>query len=148
MIDRNAIAARIPHQGDMCLLHAVTSWSEQEIVCQAISHKQTANPLRADGRLGIATVIEYAAQAMAMHGALIHNATAAPKAGLLASARDIHWYRARLDDVDLPLTIHATRLVGSEVTVLYQFEIHAGELLASGRISAILDSAAHAGTTL
>ena len=30
MIDRAWIAARIPHQGSMCLLDAVESWDEQQ----------------------------------------------------------------------------------------------------------------------
>ena len=35
MIDRARIAARIPHQAPMCLLDAVESWDEQQIVCRA-----------------------------------------------------------------------------------------------------------------
>ena len=38
MIDRAWIAARIPHQGSMCLLDAVESWAEQQIVRRATSH--------------------------------------------------------------------------------------------------------------
>ncbi|TDR77799.1 3-hydroxylacyl-ACP dehydratase [Paludibacterium purpuratum] len=148
MIDRDWIAARIPHHGDMCLLHAVREWDDQHIVCAAVSHLARENPLRANGRLGIANAIEYAAQAMAVHGALLNGANEAPKAGFLASVRDVRWHRPRLDDIGQPLTIRATRLSGNDVSVLYQFEIHAGELLASGRVSAILDAAALAGKTL
>ena len=58
MIDRAWIAARIPHQGSMCLLDAVESWDEQQIVCRATSHALPDNPLRAAGSLGVANAIE------------------------------------------------------------------------------------------
>ena len=54
MLDHAAIAARIPHQGSMCLLAAVVDWSEDVISCRAVSHADPANPLRAEGRLGAA----------------------------------------------------------------------------------------------
>ena len=71
MLDRVAIAARIPHQGSMCLLDAVLAWDSGQIHCRASSHRQPDNPLRAAARLGAACGIEYAAQAMAVHGALL-----------------------------------------------------------------------------
>ncbi|BEV73818.1 MULTISPECIES: 3-hydroxylacyl-ACP dehydratase [unclassified Paludibacterium] len=144
MIDRQWIAAHIPHQGKMCLLDSVRDWNEQEIYCLTDSHCQADNPLRAHDRLGISTAIEYAAQAMAVHGALLAQASPAPKAGFLTSARDVRWHVARLDQSTGPLTVHATRLSGSAVNALYQFEILADEqVLASGRLAAILDADAY-----
>ena len=37
---RVAIAARIPHQGSMCLLDAVLAWDSGQIHCRASSHRQ------------------------------------------------------------------------------------------------------------
>ena len=54
MLDHAAIAARIPHQGSMCLLASVVDWSETRIACRAASHADPDNPLRAEGRLGAA----------------------------------------------------------------------------------------------
>ena len=71
MLDRTAIAARIPHQGDMCLLDTVRDWNASIIQCTASSHRRADNPLRNDAQLGIAAGIEYAAQAMALHGGLL-----------------------------------------------------------------------------
>ena len=73
MLNRNWISQRIPHQGTMCLLDRVVDWSDSRIACAATSHAAPANPLRADGRLGAANGIEYAAQAMAIHGALLRS---------------------------------------------------------------------------
>jgi predicted hotdog family 3-hydroxylacyl-ACP dehydratase len=75
--DRAWIAARIPHQGDMCLLDAVHEWDEQSARCSASSHRAPNNPLRHNGRLGAACSIEYAAQAMAVHAALLMESAAA-----------------------------------------------------------------------
>lgn len=69
--DHAWIAAHIPHQGDMCLLDRVVKWDEQRIQCQAGSHRLGDNPLRSRDRLSAACGIEYAAQAMAVHGALL-----------------------------------------------------------------------------
>jgi predicted hotdog family 3-hydroxylacyl-ACP dehydratase len=144
MMDKDWIEARIPHKGTMCLLDRVEHWTDDDIVCLTDSHRAPDNPLRAADRLGIVTLIEYAAQAMAIHGALLAGGEAcAPTAGYLASARDVRWQRARLDDLTAPLRLRASRLSGNGVTVMYRFEAEAGgQLLASGRLSAILDIAA------
>ena len=63
VLNRDWITAHIPHQGSMCLLGHVLSWSEQRIVCDALSHTDPSNPLRAADRLGAAIGVEYAAQA-------------------------------------------------------------------------------------
>jgi predicted hotdog family 3-hydroxylacyl-ACP dehydratase len=70
-LDRAWIESRIPHHGPMCLLDEVIGWDTERITCISGSHRSADNPLRARGRLGIACGIEYAAQAMAVHGALV-----------------------------------------------------------------------------
>jgi predicted hotdog family 3-hydroxylacyl-ACP dehydratase len=143
MIDRAWIEARIPHQGDMCLLERVAQWDEQHIVCHTTSHALQNNPLRADESLGIANAIEYAAQAMAVHGALLAGDGEAPKSGYLTSVRDVRWQRAAFDAVSGELTVRAERLSGNEVNVLYTFEVSgAGEVLIGGRASVMLNAAA------
>lgn len=139
MIDRAWIAAHIPHQGGMCLLDAVVSWNETGIECRASSHRLTDNPLYSAGSLGIANGIEYAAQAMAVHGALLASDDQIPSAGFLTSVRDVQWHRTRLDDIEHDLTVRAERLSGNEINILYRFGIHAGDaILLSGRASVML----------
>ncbi|MBP5997095.1 MAG: 3-hydroxylacyl-ACP dehydratase [Azonexus sp.] len=143
MLDHTGIAARIPHQGAMCLLAAVVDWSEMAISCRAVSHADPANPLRADGRLGAASGIEYAAQAMAVHGALLAAADAPPRQGYLASVRGVQLHVARLDDLPGELSITAERLSGEGNHILYQFAVsHAGHCLLEGRAAVILDATA------
>jgi predicted hotdog family 3-hydroxylacyl-ACP dehydratase len=73
LLNRAWIEARIPHQGRMCLLDEVLDWNAQHIRCRTATHRAPDNPLRSHDRLGIACGIEYAAQAMALHGALAHG---------------------------------------------------------------------------
>eukprot|EP00825_Cyclidium_porcatum_P007297 TRINITY_DN1364_c0_g1_i5.p4 TRINITY_DN1364_c0_g1~~TRINITY_DN1364_c0_g1_i5.p4 ORF type:complete len:151 (-),score=37.42 TRINITY_DN1364_c0_g1_i5:143-595(-) len=112
MLDHTWIAAHIPHQGSMCLLDKVIEWSESSIICRATSHNDPGNPLRAEGRLGAANGIEYAAQAMAIHGALLANADDQPRQGYLTSVRSVTLNVARLDDLPGELSVQAERLSG------------------------------------
>ena len=135
------IAAHIPHQGSMCLLENVLEWNEQRIVCDALSHTDPLNPLRAADRLGAATGVEYAAQAMAVHGALLAKSDAAPTQGYLTSVRGFSLHVDRLDDLAGPLRVTAERLSGDARLILYQFHIHHGErCLIEGRASVVLDA--------
>jgi predicted hotdog family 3-hydroxylacyl-ACP dehydratase len=141
-LDHAWLLAHLPHQGSMCLLNAVTGWDAQSIRCTATSHRDAANPLRAHGRLGAACGIEYAAQAMAAHGALLAQTDSAPRAGYLVSVRGVELQAVRLDDIATDLEVEAERLSGDANTVLYDFRVSAGgrELL-SGRAAVILDAA-------
>ncbi|TCJ15779.1 3-hydroxylacyl-ACP dehydratase [Parasulfuritortus cantonensis] len=140
-IDKTWIASHIPHQGDMCLLDGVAAWTETTIVCRTRSHLAADNPLRHAGRLGIANGIEYAAQAMAVHGALLAGDDQRPTVGFLTSVRDVRWFRARLDDLPGELTVSAERLSGAGTNILYQFTLQYGDsLLLSGRASVMLDA--------
>jgi predicted hotdog family 3-hydroxylacyl-ACP dehydratase len=142
VLDHAWIAAHIPHQGDMCLLDAVTEWSEISITCRTTSHTDPANPLRADGRLGAANGIEYAAQAMAIHGALLANADDSPRQGYLTSVRSVSLHVARLDDLQGELEVLAERLSGDTNNILYQFSLsHTGRCLLAGRAAVVLDAA-------
>ena len=136
-IDHAAIAARIPHAGAMCLLHAITAWNADRIEALAISHRAANNPLRSTAGLGIAAGIEYAAQAMAVHGSLLGDGT--PRAGRLASVRGVQTHAHRLDLETQDLTVVARRVSGDDAGMVYDFELRAGErLLMNGRASVAL----------
>ncbi|MEO8134045.1 MAG: hydroxymyristoyl-ACP dehydratase [Betaproteobacteria bacterium] len=144
-LDRAGIAARIPHSGTMCLLDRVLQWNDGGIRCSASSHRDSANPLRARGTLSSACGIEYAAQAMAVHGALCAgtDGESAPRRGLLTSVRAVVLAVSRLDDVEGELTVEAELLSGDGRTVLYAFSVGAGgSALVSGRAAVILDAEA------
>ena len=146
ILDRDWIAARIPHSGSMCLLDAVVAWDAERIRCTATSHLAEDNPLRSKGRLASVCGIEYAAQAMAAHGPLVGDDGKRPRVGMLTSVRGVQTHVERLDTLDGPLDIEAERIGGDDNTVLYRFTVQcAGRLLLSGRAAVILDAAQAAG---
>jgi predicted hotdog family 3-hydroxylacyl-ACP dehydratase len=125
----------------MCLLDEVLSWDTTQARCRSSTHRSPENPLRANGRLGAACGIEYAAQTMAVHGALVASAagiTAPP--GFLASARGVQLHCDRLDDVEGDLVTAVARLAGDESTALYEFSVSAAEVvLLKGRAAIAFD---------
>ena len=140
LITRQRIGELIPHSGSMCLLDAATSWDDEKIRCTATSHRDPANPLRGAHGLRTICALEYAAQAMALHGALTGNRGQRPRGGLLASARDLVLHRARLDDCGDELTIEAHRVQGEASRVIYEFRVSdASAVIAEGRAAVVLD---------
>ncbi len=151
-LDRAWIERHIPHRGRMCLLDEVIEWNALHIRCRSGTHREADHPLRSHGRLGAACGIEYAAQTMAVHGALAAGAAslgncaggaAAPRAevGFLASLRDVRLQVLRLDDIDGDLVCEVTRVAGDPLTALYDFSLWSQDrTLLSGRATVILDA--------
>jgi predicted hotdog family 3-hydroxylacyl-ACP dehydratase len=153
-LDRIWIERNIPHQGAMCLLDEVLGWDAQHIQCRSGTHRRSDHPLRSHGRLGAACGIEYAAQAMAVHGALVGGALAkgapagarlarggAPKAGFLAALRGISLHVWRLDDLEGDLICDASLVAGDRGTALYDFALTSqSQPLLSGRATVVFDA--------
>jgi predicted hotdog family 3-hydroxylacyl-ACP dehydratase len=140
MIGKTELAALIPHAGSMCLLDAVEEWTAEWIRCTSSTHRSAANPLRRGDTLSALHLVEYAAQAMAVHGALLANS--GPQPGMLGVLRDIRLYVDRIDDLPDSLVITATRRLARSDGLIYDFavELHgsAKRLLGEGRISIVL----------
>jgi predicted hotdog family 3-hydroxylacyl-ACP dehydratase len=124
----------------MCLIDKVTAWTETEIRCSTGSHRLKSNPLRTGECLRSECGIEYAAQAIAVHGALNAPAPASARtAGMLASAREVVAHVSRLDDVPGDLVIHASRIGGDATALLYVFSVSDGSrTLLAGRATIVL----------
>jgi predicted hotdog family 3-hydroxylacyl-ACP dehydratase len=146
MLDHEAIAARIPHAGSMCLLESVDRWDEGRIECRATSHRDMSNPLRHEHKLSALTAIEYGAQAMALHASLLGVRDAKPALGYLVAVRDAEFSVDRLDTLADDLMISAERLHADAQALQYTFAVRAGEVeVARGRLTARIGLlAAHA----
>jgi predicted hotdog family 3-hydroxylacyl-ACP dehydratase len=145
LIGRSEIQALIPHTGDMCLLAGVTHLDPTHITCTVQSHRNPDNPLAHHGKVHALSGIEFAAQAMAVHGGLTGLAGQRPRAGLLVSVRDVVARVKYLSDFAQDLQIEAEQLMAGDNGVTYSFSIHIGdrELLA-GRALVVLDAALNA----
>lgn len=137
-LDAQGIAACIPHAGCMSLLQGVRDADPQQLCAIAVSHRQAKHPLALNGRLGAATGIEYAAQAMALHGALMQQAVssaasvgsdALPKstAGYLVSVRNLELQVQRLDDIAEDLLVQVRQSGDNGAFTVYDFMLHADE---------------------
>lgn len=141
-MNADQIQQLIPHAGDMCLLDRVRSFDSHGILCIANSHRLRTNPLRENNMLHAVCGIEYAAQAMAMHGALISSTPSqSPRAGRLAGVRSVEFVVSRLDNILEDLEIYATQLMGDENSMVYEFTVKTPDrVLLNGKATVVLVS--------
>ena len=132
----------IPHAGTMCLLDEVMDWDAMHLHARSASHQRADNPLRADGMLHAVNLCEYAAQAMAVHGALREcEAGSTARPGLLVALRDVELSVERIDDLEGRLQVHVECLIAMAESLQYAFRVeHRGSVLATGRAAVMLRS--------
>ena len=140
MIGREEILTLLPHAGRMCLIEEVLSWTEDGIVCASGLHRRADHALRRGGELSSVHLIEYGAQAMAAHGALLaRRAGASAQPGMLVAVRDFLTSVATLDDLPETLRIEAHPQLARADALIYRFTVaHAGTRIASGRVTVML----------
>ena len=131
----------VPHAGAMCLLEEVLDWDASSIACRATSHRDASNPLRTSNGLAAVAGVEYAAQAVAVHGNLTSEDSPGPKLGYLAALRDVICSVERLDIEKGDLVVSANQVAAESGRLLYDFRVESGgrELL-RGRLSVVLAS--------
>lgn len=143
IIERQELCGLIPHDGAMCLLDGVLEWDEKRIVCRSDSHRLADNPLRSNDRLTAIHGVEYAAQAMALHGGLLARQRGESNPpGFLVALRDVNLYVQQLDDIDAGLEVEAIELLRSGGSFIYEFRVTAeGQLLLDGRVTVMIQEA-------
>ena len=135
MLPKSDWAHLIPHAGAMCLLDEVVEWDATRLHARSATHQRTDNPLRADDMLHAVNLCEYAAQAMAVHGALRERAAGgAVRPGFLVALREVALNVERIDDLPGWLQIHVECLIAMPGSLQYAFRVeHRGSVLATGR---------------
>ncbi len=141
-LNATEIARLIPHSGTMCLLAEVLDYDQNRIICRGVSHRLRINPLLESDVLHAVCGIEYAAQAMAVHGALLAgDQQINARGGRLASVRSVEFFVQRLDDIADDLRIEATQLMADTNSMMYEFTVSAAErTLLKGRATVVLVS--------
>jgi len=143
-LTRAQIQALVPHAGSMCLLDRVLAWDAEHIHCRSDRyHRDAAHPLRRGGRLAAVNLVEYGAQAAAVHAGLVAVDTSAqrPRAGFLAALRDVQLWAGDVSDLTAPLDVHAYRQMGGQQGMIYRFAVaHEGATEVSGRLTIMLAS--------
>lgn len=125
----------------MCLLERVERCGAESILCTAETHRSADNPLRREDRLPAVCGLEYALQAMALHGALTAGGVA-QMPGYLSALRGVRMAVERLDDIAAPLSIAVQALVAERRGFIYRFEVAAaGRTLLSGQATIVIPEA-------
>ena len=125
----------LPHGDELCLIDGIETQSDEGIVCTANSHRDAANPYRIDDRLPWPIAIEYAAQAMALHGA---GTGAAGGTKVIGAVRGLQTSGRDLDAYVEPLEIHARVKVAGAASAVYSFVVAAGsEQVCKGTLTLI-----------
>lgn len=127
MPNSREFAHLIPHAGLMCLLDQVVTFDDDTILCRTGSHRSPENPLKRLNRLSSLTAVEYAAQTMAVHGALLaQRQNHRLPQGVIASLRDAVFHLDRLDDLESDLLIRAHCILTQSHAMVYDCEIQSG----------------------
>lgn len=134
VLTSEAWSARIPHADSMALIDAVVDWNATVIHAIGERHALSEHPLRYSAGLHAVHLVEYGAQAAAVHTALLGDADV--HGGRLVSLRDVQW---KIEYVDLSrgrLDVHAERLSANARAAQYAFRVEQQEQqLVSGRVT-------------
>lgn len=137
--DKNMILDLIPHSGSMCLIDKVVSWDDLNITCYSDTHKDITNPLRNSEILPMSSLIEYGAQAMAIHGGLLAKKSGDKiKEGYLAALREVKMVSGDASKINSALCIEATQKMASQGNMIYSFSVKENnKVLVSGRATVV-----------
>jgi len=144
---KSQICQLLPHSGTMCLIDEIVSWDKEMLVAKTMSHTELKNPLNNEGSLNSIHGVEYAAQAMALHSALIKaeeiTQTETETRGYLASVKNTNILQEYLfekqDDDLIPLLIKVFVLMAGSQGFSYQFEVLKDDkVYISGKITIFL----------
>lgn len=133
-MDRAQIAALIPHGDSMCLLDEVIAWDERQIHCRSHHFANAANPLFDDGQLDTVLLLEYGAQAAAVHAGLLQSRLGEARPAYIGAVKDVELLAAIADNSGA-LDLHAQCLLSSSQGAIYELVAQqAGSTLLRGRL--------------
>ena len=134
-LNAREIAARIPHGDSMSLLDRVEDWSPQEIFCSTRSHIKADNPLRENHQLFSVALVEYGAQAAAVHASLLQSGIGNAGPAYLGAVKSLVLGTELVPQTQAPLAIHARVELHNDGGAVYCFEASLQDrTLAQGRL--------------
>lgn len=135
------IASLLPHAGAMVMLESIDHFDDTRIVCSTTRHRAADNPMRggSGSRLRALCGIEFAAQAMALHGALRRSPPSALRHGRVAAVRDVVVHCRYLDAVEGPLVVECRLEAAAGNAYAYVFTLNGrGEVLLRGAATVMM----------
>lgn len=124
----------IPHGESMCMIGEVLFWDSETICCRSDRKAAAANPLIEGHEMHSVLLIEYGAQAAAIHAALLQGGSAGGRAAYLGAVRGTEFIREFLVPEE-PVEIKAHCQLSSTDGAIYDFEaLQQGTLVMRGRL--------------
>lgn len=133
-MDRGRIAALIPHGDSMCMLDEIIAWDETRIHGRSHTFAADTNPLFENGQLDSVLLIEYGAQAAAVHAALLQSKLGEARPAYIGAVKDVELFTAMADN-STALDLHLQCLLSSSQGAIYELVAQqADTLLLRGRL--------------
>lgn len=117
-LNREQIAALIPHGSAMCMLDEVVAWDSEQIHCRSTGFASPDNPLFERDQLPSVLLIEYAAQAAAIHSALLAPATEVARSAYIGAVKQLELVKP-LSDNQAAIDIEAICLLNNNGGAIY-----------------------------
>lgn len=141
LIERQQIAQLIPHGEAMCLLDQITDWDKHNLNATTTSHRRADNPLIENGRMNTVALVEYGAQAAAVHAALQQSGLGEARPAYLGAIKKLHLLTPFVDVNVTELQIQAQCIFSDNNGAIYDIKANAhGTNLMAGRLVLIQPS--------
>ena len=123
-IDNAGISQLIPHAGNMVLLDEINHWNNDNITATVFAKPLRDNPLieaSDNNTFNSLLLIEYAAQAAAVHAALLASGLGAQRPAYIGATKNINIQKNTVEPTQ-PITIHAEMLLANSNGAIYQID--------------------------
>jgi predicted hotdog family 3-hydroxylacyl-ACP dehydratase len=127
------IAALIPHGRGMSMISEIVAWDANTIQCRSDRLTQEENPLCEKGELTAIVLIEYAAQAAAVHGALLNSALGEDRPAYIGAIKNIDLFDQQIV-ANRPLEIYADCLLNNGAGAIYEVVVQQEQPLLRGKL--------------
>ena len=133
-MSRDEIAALIPHGNAMSVVDNVLACDKDSLLAQTEAHLRADNPLN-DPQGSTVILVEYAAQAAAIHAALNKAGLGASRPAYLGAMKSINLHEKSMAHVTAALSVKVTCVLSDANGAIYDFDIkEEDKVIVDGRL--------------
>ncbi|MFL0809885.1 MAG: hypothetical protein K6L76_05670 [Agarilytica sp.] len=123
MLDSEAIKDLLPHGNGMSLLDEVEVWDDVSIKCLSKSHLREDNPIVSPELNHSSLLIEYAAQAAAVHAGLLNSNLGENRPAFVGAVKNVELKQEMIPRCDAPLEIEVKAELLNGSGAIYDFSV-------------------------
>jgi predicted hotdog family 3-hydroxylacyl-ACP dehydratase len=133
-LTREQIAALIPHGASMSMFDEVVSWDANSILCRSFYTDSSQNPLMSDELLASVLLIEFGAQAAAIHAALLQSSLGARGPAYIGAVKQVALHKSCVN-TQAAVDVEANCLLNNANGAIYEVNAsQLGERIMSGKL--------------